>query len=139
MKKFFRHIVNSLGYEIHRFGTGNRDCWPDIAARLSNIREPIILDVGANIGQTASEILELLPNAQLHCFEPAESSFEALQVNLKKASPEASAYRLAFGAKAGSMLLRINEASATNSLLDSAPEESGEVAAAMITKGQELV
>lgn len=42
----------------------------------------IILDVGANTGQSAVYFNKMFPGASIHCFEPIASTFETLQKNL---------------------------------------------------------
>jgi len=45
---------------------------------------PVVFDVGANVGEFARVILQIQPDSELHCFEPSPFSFEAL----KQALPE---------------------------------------------------
>jgi len=45
--------------------------------------EPVIFDVGANIGQTSSGFAPLFPGAKLHAFEPFAENFEHLKANTK--------------------------------------------------------
>jgi FkbM family methyltransferase len=52
-------------------------CYPE----LKEVAAPLILDVGANVGQTAVGLRDCFPQAQLHCFEPVPSSFEVLKRN----------------------------------------------------------
>lgn len=42
---------------------------------------PVIFDVGANIGDSLFYFKYLYPNAQIYCFEPVKSSFAMLQKN----------------------------------------------------------
>jgi FkbM family methyltransferase len=46
--------------------------------RIIDEDNPIILDVGANVGQTVDLMLKLFPNAKILAFEPASESFTAL-------------------------------------------------------------
>jgi FkbM family methyltransferase len=39
-------------------------------ARLISRKDPIILEVGANVGQTTEEFLAEMPEARIFCFEP---------------------------------------------------------------------
>lgn len=45
--------------------------------------KPVIFDVGANIGGYTKDILEIIPNAKIHCFEPSQYTFQLLSDNLK--------------------------------------------------------
>ena len=44
--------------------------------------EPVIFDVGSNIGDYAKLIRHYFPTASIHCFEPNPTTFAALQKNL---------------------------------------------------------
>jgi FkbM family methyltransferase len=48
---------------------------------FSSIQDPIIFDVGANIGQTSSAYGSTFPNAYIHAFEPFAENFEHLKQN----------------------------------------------------------
>jgi len=45
--------------------------------------EPIVFDVGANIGQYAAEISAVAPHARIYCFEPAAAAFAKLAESLR--------------------------------------------------------
>ena len=42
-----------------------------------------IFDVGANIGSYTKLLLECFPEAIIHCFEPAEKTYQALETNIQ--------------------------------------------------------
>ena len=48
---------------------------------------PVVIDVGANIGLFASYLKYLLPQAQIHCFEPLPANLPLLQANAASANP----------------------------------------------------
>jgi FkbM family methyltransferase len=55
-----------------------------------------ILDVGANVGQTAVELVRYFPDSEIHCFEPAIEPFEILKSRAAQ-WPNVLVYRLALG------------------------------------------
>lgn len=60
------------------------DFYHDIV--LSNIikrSDPLILDIGANLGQFCSAVNLFFPDSKVHCFEPALDVFEGLSANTK--------------------------------------------------------
>src|SRR5512134_58588 len=57
------HGVSWL-YDVQRFA-GTR--------RLS-----VVIDAGANIGQTAEHVLRYAPGAQVFCFEPVQATYDVL-------------------------------------------------------------
>lgn len=58
---------------------------------------PVIFDVGANIGQSATWYASEFPDAEIHCFEPFESIFAMLQRSAEKCS-RIIPHRIALGA-----------------------------------------
>ena len=82
---------------------------------------PVILDLGANEGQSTLEFLELYPEAVIHAFEPAPSTFEILQENVV-GKPNVTLVNQATGAKAGHATFYINSYNQTNSLLSMTPD-----------------
>lgn len=68
----------------------------DIKRLLPNLEVRTVLDVGANIGQSALEFLQFYPAAQLHCFEPVQATFEALKATLRN-YPNVACHRIALG------------------------------------------
>ena len=65
-----RHSVHEF-----RFGFGPAQ----VRRPVSTPDRPIIFDVGANLGQTISEMRKACPNSAIHAFEPGAVAFEALQ------------------------------------------------------------
>ena len=51
---------------------------------LKNFNNPVIFDVGANIGNYSNSIKSLSPSSILHSFEPHPKSFEILKNNSSK-------------------------------------------------------
>ncbi len=43
--------------------------------------EPVLFDVGANVGNYIALLMNVFPNAQIHSFEPAKETFANLQKN----------------------------------------------------------
>ncbi len=60
------------------------------------LQPSLIMDIGANRGQTSKRLARGFPSAQVHCFEPAPSSCEVLRANMQ-CFPNATAHQLAFG------------------------------------------
>lgn len=77
---------------------------------------PQFFDVGANTGQTVSEIVSAFPDAMVHAFEPFADPFarlSALCTNLPRVTP----VQLALGAEPGVLQVQPREKSVLNSLL----------------------
>jgi FkbM family methyltransferase len=46
---------------------------------LPNLREPVVLDIGANVGNFARIALDRWPGASVHCYEPHPATFHRLR------------------------------------------------------------
>ena len=58
----------------------------DIKYLLNDRKLELVVDVGANIGQTVSEVLKCFPESCIYCFEPVPSTFERLTEQTGKLS-----------------------------------------------------
>jgi FkbM family methyltransferase len=72
----------------------NLTCPPSMAAHVRKVfqgeyvrpyqhPDPVILDLGANIGGFAAWALKRSPNCFVHCYEPLPGNFERLRYNLR--------------------------------------------------------
>ncbi len=120
-----RQIFKITGYEILK------KVWAPIGYDLTNdlqnrllIPMHTVFDVGANVGQTAMEILEDFPQAQVHSFEPIAATYELLLANTA-AMPQVHCTHAALGAARETREISVNSqvASVTNSLNDWAMNE----------------
>jgi FkbM family methyltransferase len=67
-------------------------------------RRPVVVDVGANEGDFAAGVLDLLPEAEVHCFEPHPSTAERLAGRFA-ADPRVRVLRVGVGDRAGRLAL----------------------------------
>jgi FkbM family methyltransferase len=75
-----------------------------------------VLDVGAHKGEFAQRIREMLPQAELVCFEPLEEPFSQLKRRFE-GQPRFRAIRCALGQEAGRQTIHLNEYAPSSSLL----------------------
>jgi len=50
--------------------------------------QPVIYDVGANVGTTLDEFKRWWPGANIHCFEPQKECWEQLEISSSRYSPD---------------------------------------------------
>lgn len=113
--------VKHFGYQltpIHNNPGHHLDLNRALKLRI-NLQTPVVLDVGANIGQSADWILTLFPGAYIFCFEPHEAAFAELAAHFSK-SPSVRCIRCAVGDINGLCELFENTRSVTSSLLAAA-------------------
>jgi FkbM family methyltransferase len=110
-------FLEHFGLEISRI---YRSPTVDLRAALLKFHacDPIrhILDVGANVGQTAIEFSTLFPQAKIHSIEPCSAAFAALK-EASEQFPNVTPHNLAIGAQAGQTALQLHKANYTNSIL----------------------
>ena len=70
-------FANSLGYTVQRIHKTPESFREQL--RLLRGEASVIVDGGANEGQTAIRYSELFPRAAVHCFEPTAATFAALE------------------------------------------------------------
>jgi FkbM family methyltransferase len=81
----------------------------------------IILDVGANVGQSAIRFRAIFPQAKIICFEPVASTFAKLQQNTRKLGVEV--HKLALGSETKSQTMFLTRFSLSSSLLKPPEDE----------------
>ena len=117
MKRFLQRMANSWGYEIRRISAGNEDDPFVFAKRLIRASQPVLLDVGAHHGETATKLRELFPAAMIHCFEPFPESYAAIE-RATEADSRVRSHRLCLSDRTGTATMKCNSSTATNSLLE---------------------
>src|SRR5437016_4307825 len=79
-----KRLAEKAGFQVTRLRAvqgGGYDAGYDIKMLLKDTRRPIVLDVGANTGQSVALFRRLLPDCQIHCFEPGQSAYRELERN----------------------------------------------------------
>ncbi len=80
MKRLVKEIFEALGLYVKsmervRFGV---EWSQDIRYLLNSTPLDLVVDVGANVGQTVYEVLKHFPKSRIYCFEPVPSTFQKL-------------------------------------------------------------
>jgi FkbM family methyltransferase len=77
-----------------------------------------VIDAGANVGAYAKAMASVLPEATIHCFEPAPATFDKLRQNTARLR-NVRAYNLALGAQPATLPMFTCPMDESNSLLKS--------------------
>jgi FkbM family methyltransferase len=80
------------------------------------IWEPMVFDVGANIGQFGLELFSQIPGCRVHSFEPGEESFRQLAV-FSESNPAWNIHKFGFGDTTSVMSLYSEVAGSASSSL----------------------
>lgn len=80
-------------------GSGGWDLGDEVRSAISRIHhpQPVVFDVGANVGNWSQSLLRAIPGAKIYMFEPSPGCQETIR---KKALPGATLFPFALGEKA---------------------------------------
>jgi FkbM family methyltransferase len=117
-KRAIRSIVGKMGYTISRekLPAMGESLWLDMQRFVPASDSPIILDVGANVGQSVRRFRAIYPSGVIHSFEPSRRTFDELRQRIAGTS-DVFAWNYALGASVGSGTLFENSYSDMSSLL----------------------
>jgi FkbM family methyltransferase len=128
LKAPIKHLAKKLGYEV----LGHSRAYlreRSLAALLKKEQINLILDIGANTGQFASEIREAEYDGRIISFEPLSSAHAELKNRASKDPRWIIADRTAIGARKDSIEIHVSANSVSSSILnmlsthsDAAPE-----------------
>jgi FkbM family methyltransferase len=105
-----------LGYDIYKLGILGNHPFRDMKTLVTSDK-PIILDVGANIGQSIGFFRKWFDNSTLHSFEPGSSTFSILKQNTKHLR-DVYINNIALGQKRETKILIEHEESQMSSFLE---------------------
>jgi FkbM family methyltransferase len=99
----------------------------ELAKVLPEFRPAVAVDVGANVGKTALEIMEAAQGAQVFAFEPVQKSYEQL-AKAVRGLDSVVAEKLALGSTDGDVLMTSRGTSNSNHvLITDEPPRSSEI------------
>lgn len=89
----------------------------EILRHCPNQRFGVLLDVGANVGQSTLSFAAAFPDARIFAFEPAEASFAALQAAISSL-PNVRATQCAFSGEPGTLRMIMHGTTTRNRITD---------------------
>lgn len=118
MRRTVRKIARNFGFDIIKFKKDQMGIYPFYdMAKFVKTDNPMLFDIGANVGQTVKDFKEVFKHSTIHAFEPSPDTFEILK---NKLSDFKNIHLWNYGVGASSSDLLLNEYvhSNTNSFLD---------------------
>lgn len=100
--------------KVRERGFLNKNATDDLAARLAG-RKPVIVDVGANKGDTVARFIETFPTAEVWALEPHPDTFAGMAQRFA-GSPRVRPRRLALSSRAGTSTMHSYTNAAINAL-----------------------
>jgi FkbM family methyltransferase len=117
LKALARRSFKAVGLTVHRYrGAVGDDPFEDMNRLAPSGRAPLIIDVGANLGQSIVRFKAVFPNAEMHSFEPSPSIYAQLCRNTAHYSG-VHLNNCGVGAEATEAMLLENSYSGMSSLL----------------------
>jgi len=83
--------------------------------KRAGIEPEVIMDIGANIGQSAYEFYFTWPSVKVYCFEPVKTTFGELSSNTDSLE-NVSCHRVAIGNQEGEATIHVHDQSGMSSL-----------------------
>jgi len=99
-----RNIERALGIRILKKLPRGLDFVEDLKQFFPTQEKIIILDVGANIGQSARPLANVFRSAEIHCFEPSKENYKVLTQEIR-GDKNIYAYQFAVGDTSENKLL----------------------------------
>lgn len=106
-------VLRKAGLDVRRAGLG-QDPYADMTEIIRK-RDPLVFDVGANLGQTIDEIQGHFSQATIHAFEPNHSAFQSLSSTHRR--PRVHLNNIALGGEPGRLQFFEQSASDMSSFL----------------------
>ena len=123
--KLERRIVVAEG-KLAELGLYGQDAHLDIKRILEPNSSPVLLDVGANVGQTINILRQMFLRPAIHAFEPGQTAFEELS-RAHARTPGVRLNHLALGAKPSRQVFFENTRTDMSSFLPLGPNGWGEI------------
>ena len=129
MRSLLQSIAHRLGYQVNRLHSDRLGRFPfhDMQHFVQGEAPPLILDVGANEGQTVHRFRESFPGCVIHSFEPGVATFKKLQASIAHEAG-VHAWNCALGSAVGRQTFLENTNSDMSSFLELHKDGWGSVA-----------
>ncbi|MDX9912624.1 MAG: FkbM family methyltransferase [Phycisphaerales bacterium] len=126
IKRWIGRAAGVFGLHVERraavpFGV---DWLADLAA-ISETPVERVMDVGANIGQTARALRRAFPDAEIHCFEPVPATY-AILARATQGDARIRCENIGLSNRAGTLWMTAEPGAGTNRIV-SGPENGGQI------------
>jgi FkbM family methyltransferase len=126
MKEAIRSLLAQLGYDVRNIASLGISPFADMRRFVPAGKEPLILDIGANVGQSVGRFRTAFPSGIYHSFEPSQETFRQLSQNIAT-DKRVFAWNYAVGASPGQQTFLENTNSDMSSFLSPSSTSWGEV------------
>lgn len=125
LKRAIKQLAAKCGVHIGSAARFGLSIDRDLRCLLEGIPNPVLFDVGANVGQTSRHYRSLFPESEIHAFEPSPATFRVLEERLRGHRIRLS--NVGVGRAEGALPFYEHEKSDMSSFLRASPELVGPV------------
>lgn len=86
IKTLVRNAFHTLGFEVSRYSPLGQNWFTDIKKLICDSQRTIIFDVGANRGRYVTRFKDIIPQCEIHAFEPGPETYKSLVRNINTCS-----------------------------------------------------
>jgi hypothetical protein len=83
IKNAIKQILKKFGYTLYKNQQSIKP-FLDMKRHLNNKENPVVFDIGANVGQTIETVLSVFSDSIIYSFEPNETAHSALLEKYEK-------------------------------------------------------
>ena len=116
LKRVLQRAARTLDYQVTHVDRLGVDVFRDLERLFADHPPEHILDVGANVGQTARDLSDRFPTAQVYSFEPVPGTFAELKANTSGV-PRVAVFNQGMGARSGRATIHLYGTSLHSSML----------------------
>ena len=130
LKRTLRRIAWRAGFDVVRLRRDNIeigvDPLADMRRFLGDQKKPVILDVGANVGQSVERFSREVPGALIHSFEPSPTTYQKL-LETCKGFPSVKTWNCGIGSEEATLAFQENKHPDMSSFLAPGAASWGEI------------
>ena len=117
IKSSIKALFHRMGLDVMRYHTNRNPQYTLLGLRSRPIRT--VLDIGANVGQSARFYRRLFRDATIYCFEPLPQAYQILEDWAQTQQGKIKTFNMALGDEAGEVEMNVHlDHSASSSLLN---------------------
>jgi FkbM family methyltransferase len=113
-------VIKTIAPSVGQYAI--RDPYTDIKRNCA-ISDPVIIDGGAELGDSTSRFKSVFQNAQIHAIEPRESAFRQLEVEFSN-DDSVKLHKIALGEVNSTLTLNVTDNGGYSSVLDLDKDEA---------------
>ncbi|TPV33868.1 FkbM family methyltransferase [Paucihalobacter ruber] len=127
MRRSIRKLARNYGYDIIKFKKNQMGLYPFYdMAKFVKTKQPILFDIGANVGQTIKDFKEVFESSTIHAFEPSPDTFQILK-NATSNFKNVYYWNVGVASQPGELMLNEYQLSNTNSFLESKTDNNAQL------------